>query len=79
MSLVGPRPMMIEQTPLYPSMSYYMLRPGVTGPWQVSDRNASAFAARANFDTEYSRTVSFGLDLKILLRTILVVVRGTGC
>lgn len=79
MSLVGPRPMMIEQTPLYPSMSYYMLRPGVTGPWQVSERNASAFAARANFDTEYSRTVSFWLDLKILLRTILVVVRGTGC
>ncbi|GHF36687.1 sugar transferase [Seohaeicola zhoushanensis] len=79
MSLVGPRPMMIEQTPLYPSMSYYMLRPGVTGSWQVSERNASTFAARAGFDTEYSRSISFWLDIKILMRTILVVVRGTGC
>lgn len=79
MSLVGPRPMMIEQTPLYPSMSYYLLRPGVTGPWQVSERNGTAFAARASFDTEYNRSLSLWLDIKILFRTILVVVRGTGC
>lgn len=79
MSLVGPRPMMIEQTPLYPSMSYYMLRPGVTGPWQVSERNGTTFAARAGFDTEYNRTLSLRTDVGILARTVAVVLRGTGC
>lgn len=79
MSMVGPRPMMIEQMPLYPSMSYYVLRPGITGSWQVSDRNGTTFAARATFDTDYNRQLTLWLDLRILFRTILVVVRGTGC
>ena len=47
MSLVGPRPMMPEQQALYPGRAYYALRPGITGPWQVSERNDTTFADRA--------------------------------
>jgi exopolysaccharide production protein ExoY len=78
MSLVGPRPMMPEQRNIYPGSAYYHLRPGVTGPWQVSDRNDSSFAKRADFDLEYHRSLSFLNDLRLLGRTIVVVLRGTG-
>ena len=79
MSLVGPRPMMIEQMPLYPDQAYYLLRPGISGSWQVSDRNGSSFAARATFDSHYNRDMSFLLDVSIIVRTLVVVLRGTGC
>ena len=78
MSLVGPRPMMPEQQPLYPGTAYYALRPGITGSWQVTDRNQSSFAARAEFDTAYEETLSLGTDLGILVATVAVVLRGTG-
>jgi lipopolysaccharide/colanic/teichoic acid biosynthesis glycosyltransferase len=78
MSLVGPRPMMPEQASLYPGISYFALRPGITGTWQVSARNESSFAERARFDSDYYRSVSLGTDLGILLATVRVVVRGTG-
>jgi exopolysaccharide production protein ExoY len=78
MSLVGPRPMMLDQQELYPGKSYYALRPGLTGTWQISDRNQSTFAQRAEFDAEYERNLSFFKDLKILLSTVGVVLRATG-
>ncbi len=78
MSLVGPRPMMVDQKPLYPGRAYFALRPGITGSWQVSDRNASTFAARAEFDTAYYRSLSFRGDLRLLAATLRVVARGTG-
>ncbi|WP_431297619.1 sugar transferase [Tabrizicola sp. BL-A-41-H6] len=78
MSLVGPRPMMPEQRDLYPGHAYYALRPGVTGPWQVSDRNTATFAQRAEFDTAYERNVSFATDMRLLIATVGVVLRGTG-
>lgn len=79
MSLVGPRPMMPSQRTLYPGDAYYALRPGVTGLWQVSARNECGFAARASFDTEYDRTLSFRTDARILAATVRAVLRGTGC
>ena len=79
MSLIGPRPMMIEQMPIYPGRAYYLMRPGISGSWQVSDRNCSTFAARAQFDLEYHHDLSLWLDIKIMVRTLAVVVRGTGC
>jgi lipopolysaccharide/colanic/teichoic acid biosynthesis glycosyltransferase len=79
MSLVGPRPMMPSQSVLYPGTAYYALRPGITGPWQVSARNESGFAARASYDSEYERTLSFATDLRILAATVRAVMRGTGC
>jgi lipopolysaccharide/colanic/teichoic acid biosynthesis glycosyltransferase len=78
MSLVGPRPMMVEQEALYPGRAYFELRPGITGPWQVSDRNESSFADRARFDNQYLVSLSLSVDLTILFRTVAVVFRGTG-
>lgn len=78
MSLVGPRPMMPSQRSLYTGLAYYALRPGITGPWQISDRNESAFSKRAEFDSHYDATVSLSSDLQILLGTVAVVFRGTG-
>ncbi len=78
MSLVGPRPMMPQQKVLYPGQAYFLLRPGITGPWQVSDRNESTFAARAVFDTRYAEHLSLKTDLNLLLRTLHVVARCTG-
>jgi lipopolysaccharide/colanic/teichoic acid biosynthesis glycosyltransferase len=78
MSLVGPRPMLPEQKPLYPGHAYFLLRPGVTGLWQISDRNASTFAQRAEFDAVYERELSFVTDVKVLVATVGVVFRCTG-
>ncbi len=78
MALVGPRPMMPEQQALYPSHAYYRLVPGITGYWQISDRNQCEFRARAMFDSLYEREMSLITDIGVLARTILVVVRGTG-
>lgn len=78
MSIVGPRPMMVDQQPLYPGLYYYALRPGITGPWQVSDRNETTFSARAEFDNDYYRDLSLKTDLALLARTVGVVLRCTG-
>jgi len=78
MSLVGPRPMLPSQQPLYPGSAYYRLRPGITGMWQVSSRNNSEFVERAAFDQEYERRLSFRTDLRLILATLVVVLQGTG-
>lgn len=78
MSIVGPRPMMVDQQELYPGQAYYLLRPGITGPWQVSDRNEGSFAGRAAYDANYHADLSLATDLSILIRTVSVVVRRTG-
>lgn len=78
MSIVGPRPMLLEQAQLYPGADYYHLRPGVTGLWQISDRNDSTFAARASFDATYAANLGLRSDANIILQTFSVVVRGTG-
>ena len=78
MSVAGPRPMMIEQAQLYPGADYYHLRPGVTGLWQISDRNDSTFAARATFDARYAADLSLTGDISIIAKTVGVVLRCTG-
>ncbi|WP_428515111.1 sugar transferase [Roseovarius sp.] len=78
MSLVGPRPMMVEQETLYPGTAYFELRPGITGSWQVSERNQSTFAERAGFDNSYLASLSLSQDVSILWKTVSVVLRGTG-
>lgn len=78
MSLVGPRPMMPEQRNLYPGRDYYELAPGLTGLWQVSERNGSTFAARADYDTAYGRQISLALDVQTLSKTVGVVLMRTG-
>lgn len=78
MSLVGPRPFLPEQKPLYKGNAYYLLRPGLTGFWQVSERNRASFSSRAVYDNRYAEELSFWTDLKILFRTVGVVLRATG-
>lgn len=78
MSLVGPRPMMVSQKSQYPGAAYYLMRPGISGLWQVSDRNSCDFADRALYDDTYARTVSLRTDVSILAKTVLVVIKATG-
>lgn len=78
MSIVGPRPMTVNQKPLYPGDAYYRMRPGITGLWQISDRNDCEFRDRAYFDSKYESVMSLAVDLHVLSRTVGVVVRGTG-
>lgn len=79
MSLIGPRPMMPDQLPLYgDATAYFALRPGITGIWQVSVRNEASFASRVKADFEYWDEVSLGRDLGLLWRTVGVVMKGTG-
>ncbi|MGR3502343.1 sugar transferase [Pseudaestuariivita sp.] len=78
MSLVGPRPMMVAQKELYPGTHYEQMRPGITGLWQISERNECSFADRSIFDSAYHQSMSFKTDCVILVRTLGVVARGTG-
>jgi len=78
MSLVGPRPMMVCQKPLYPGQRYYDLRPGLTGFWQISNRNHCRFVDRARYDNAYGASMSLGTDAAVIWRTLGVVLRGTG-
>lgn len=79
MSIVGPRPMMPSQKAIYPGRAYYVLRPGITGFWQISARNESSFAERARFDTNYLNELSFWADIRVMICTVRVVLTGTGC
>lgn len=78
MSLVGPRPMMVNQKDLYPGDAYYEMRPGLTGFWQISNRNHCRFIGRARYDNAYYGSMSLSTDLAVIWRTIGVVLRGTG-
>lgn len=80
MSLIGPRPMLMEQMEMYgPSLDAYVrMRPGITGLWQVNGRNATTFEERARLDDWYARNWSLWRDCVILLRTVREVLRGSG-
>ena len=80
MSLVGPRPMMTDQEPMYGSELnlYNRVLPGITGLWQISGRNQTTFMDRARFDSYYVRNWSIWLDFYILAKTPFVVIKGEG-
>jgi Undecaprenyl-phosphate galactose phosphotransferase WbaP len=80
MSLVGPRPIMLEQEKMYGDQIevYSSVRPGLTGFWQVSGRNQTSFSQRVTFDVYYVRNWSVWLDMYIFLRTIWVVLSRDG-
>lgn len=78
MSLVGPRPIMVSQRSMYPGTDYYEMLPGLTGFWQVSERNETSFYERADYDQRYHRAMSFGTDLKVIAQTVKVVLKATG-
>lgn len=80
MSVVGPRPIMLEQKALYGNGIdlYRSVRPGLTGFWQVSGRNRTSFHQRTLFDIYYIRNWSIWLDIHILFRTVWVVLSRDG-
>lgn len=80
MSLVGPRPIIAAERPLYGNyLPYYdLFSPGITGLWQVSGRSDVEYRRRVQFDRQYASQWSCGLDLVILVRTIPAVLSMRG-
>lgn len=81
MSIVGPRPFMPSQQMLYETAhgkAYFDMRPGLTGPWQVSGRGETSFVERVNFDTAYYRDMGLRTDLSMILKTVMVVIKPNG-
>lgn len=80
MSLVGPRPLLVEYLPLYSPQQArrHEVLPGLTGWAQVNGRNALTWEDKFKLDVWYVDNWSFGLDVKIILMTIGKVLRGEG-
>lgn len=80
MSFVGPRPTLCRYLDLYTAEEArrHDVLPGLTGLAQVRGRNALPWPERLRSDVEYVDTVTLGLDLRILLRTVVVVLRREG-
>lgn len=80
MSVVGPRPIMMNQRELYGRAihEYVRVTPGITGMWQISGRNNVSFARRTELDMQYVMGWSLWLDIYILMRTVWVVLRCEG-
>lgn len=80
MSFVGPRPTLCRYLDLYTAEESrrHDVLPGLTGLAQVRGRNALPWPERLRSDVEYVDTVTLGLDLRILLRTVVVVLRREG-
>ena len=81
MSLVGPRPMSVRDVQLFDKgiqRKRFSVRPGITCLWQISGRSGLPFAEWLRLDLQYIDNWSFGLDLKILLKTIPTVLKGKG-
>ena len=80
MSLVGPRPLLIEYLPLYDEKQRrrHEVRPGITGWAQVKGRNAISWEEKFDLDVWYVDHVSFRLDMRIMALTLLRIVRPSG-
>jgi lipopolysaccharide/colanic/teichoic acid biosynthesis glycosyltransferase len=82
MSLVGPRPLPVDETLQFNDLAHrrrLSVRPGLTCLWQISGRNnVKDFQEWVRLDLEYIDNWSLWLDMKILLRTVPVVILGTG-
>lgn len=80
MSLVGPRPMPVLELRRYGAQraAYLQVRPGLTGLWQVSGRNALNYKTRIALDVSYSQNMSFWMDFRILGATVVELIRLNG-
>jgi len=80
MSLIGPRPLLVEYLPLYDETQIrrHEVRPGITGLAQVNGRNAISWQQKFQWDVWYVDHLSFGLDIQIIYKTILKVFRSEG-
>jgi len=80
MSLVGPRPILPDEKEFYKNRGplLFSVKPGITGLWQVSGRNETSFEGRVELELYYAQNWTFWLDIKILFKTINVVLKKTG-
>jgi len=81
MSVVGPRPVVEEELVKYykeKAKLYKSVKPGITGYWQVEGRSDTDYDERIKMDEYYIKNQSFLLDLKIILKTIKVMITGKG-
>lgn len=80
MALVGPRPVIPYEVERYPAryLRRFAVKPGLTGLWQVSGRNERTYEEMVRFDIEYAEGASLLLDLRILARTLPVVLGRQG-
>lgn len=80
MSLVGPRPIVEDELRRYGEAAalYLMLRPGLTGMWQINGRNDTSYEERVRFDAWYALNRSLWTDTKILVATVPAVMRKRG-
>lgn len=80
MSLVGPRPLLPKYLPLYSEEQHrrHLVQPGITGWAQVNGRNSISWTEKFKLDVYYQQHISFWLDAKILLLTVLKVVKREG-
>lgn len=77
-SLIGPRPLLPEYLPLYnkDQKRRHLVKPGITGLAQVNGRNAIKWDEKFRYDLYYVENLTFALDLKILIKTIIKVIKG---
>ncbi|PKP46262.1 MAG: lipid carrier--UDP-N-acetylgalactosaminyltransferase [Bacteroidetes bacterium HGW-Bacteroidetes-11] len=80
MSLIGPRPLLVQYLPLYNNFQKrrHEVKPGITGWAQVNGRNAISWEQKFEYDVWYVDHISFKTDFKILLKTIQKVFKGEG-
>ncbi|QVK20629.1 sugar transferase [Mycoplasmatota bacterium] len=80
MSLVGPRPLLVKYLPLYNEEQFkrHNVRPGITGYSQVNGRNSITWEDRFKHDLYYVENMSFALDIRILLKTVVRVISRSG-
>lgn len=80
MSLIGPRPLLVQYLPLYNEYQKrrHEVRPGITGWAQVNGRNAISWEQKFEYDVWYVDNISLSLDIKILVRTIIKVFKREG-
>jgi len=80
MSLIGPRPMLVEYLPLYNEYQRqrHIVRPGLSGLAQVKGRNSITWEEKFDYDVQYVNNITFLLDCKIIIRTIINVFKREG-
>lgn len=80
MSIVGPRPLLVQYLPLYNAFQKqrHDVRPGLTGNAQVNGRNSISWEDKFKLDVEYVNHISFSMDVKIMFRTVMSVISREG-
>jgi Undecaprenyl-phosphate galactose phosphotransferase WbaP len=80
MSLIGPRPIVSDEIPLYEDdfEIYKQVLPGMTGMWQISGRNNLSYEERVSLDVYYVQNWSIWLDAHILMHTVITAMQGRG-